>query len=876
MKKSYRFIAALAAASLAFSCAKVNEENVEPVQPEEEVFEYIFRVSDKDNDPTKTTLDGNTVKWEENDKIGVYATGTTNKYGTITTLNPVQFPIFLSAALSAGDKVYCYYPYNKEANDAKDPDAITLTIPATQSGDFDAMPQVSIPYEVTADMAAGSHNVADIYFCNIGSVAQFMVYSSTGAYSGETVESITLTGNTGLAGSVTFDLTAVDYSDPSTLATTGYASLWAKTTASPAIGTSTSDAGVANLVIAPGTYYGTIQVKTDVAQYTYTIAEANKITFNRSKIKKLALNLESVNCVRVEKHPVGEVFVPATSIADGDVILITNGNSGDVSVMGYQKTNNRDAVSCTIDGGAIISTASMYPLLVKTGTVNASYFSLFDPDTEGYLYAAASNNNYLKTQATNDVNSEWEIVLNGSSEATTFKATGSSNRNFMRFNSNLFSCYSSASNDPVYVFKKSTDTFVSAANQDIAYTVTGVVIDYNVYNASGETTVAFNTNPGNCASNLAINEGTKKVTFDITVNDGSTRTVTVDITNNGVTRTVSINQAAVPSKLVMSTITATPDQNEIVFSWDAVANATGYQVSIDGGSSYLTKQDGTSYTWTGLDPLTDYTLYVKAIGDGGVHYLDSDPANKTSTTLAPKLALASSVTWTKATQVVSWTDSNTGAGTYGTDYKYVYTLDDGVSETDATTSTTAELSIAVSKTIKVKAIALTSSHRDSDWTSGTYCVVGDEINYVQAATITAGDYLICFKSSDKVATEFSSSYISTTDLATSGKTSIAQTSTLDGYSFKIEALTGGDAGYFTIKQGTKYIGYSGNNTKFATSTTVSSDNYKWSFSVSGDAVTITCKGATSRVWGWYDSSNQFRCYSGSDNKPTLYKRSTDL
>ena len=867
MKKSFIFVAALATAVLAISCAKVVEESIETEQPEEEVFEYIFRVSDENSDPTKTTLDGNTVKWESGDKIGVYATGTTNKYGEIKTLNPVQFPVYLSAALSAGDKVYCYYPYNKDDNDLKDADEIKLTIPATQSGDFDAMPQVSLPYEVTSDMASGSNNVDDIYFCNLGSVAQFLVYSSTGAYTGESVESITLDANTALAGSITFDLTSVDYSDPSTLATSGYSSKWAKTTATPAIGTSTSNAGVANLVIAPGIYYGTIQVKTDVAKYTYTITEPNKITFNRSKIKKLALNLESANCERVETHPVGEVFVPATSVANGDVILITNGTSGTISVMGYQKTNNRDAVSYTVDGGAIISTAAMYPLMVKTGTVEDSYFSLYDPDTDGYLYAASNGSNHLKTQTTNDKNSEWEIVLNASSQATTFKATGSTNRNVMQFNSSLFSCYSAASYDAVYVFKKSTETMISAANQNIAYTVTEVEIPYNVYNASGATSVEFNTNPGSCASNLAINEGTKKVTFDITENDGVTRTVKVDITNNGVTKTVSINQAAAPSKLIMSAITAVPGEDQIVFSWDDVDDATGYQVSTDGGSSWGSTQTATSYTWTGRDSFTSYTIKVKAIADH-IYHLDSDPGSFTAKTT---LALPTSITWTKASKTVTWTDTNTGAGTYGTDYKYQYTIDNGANFTDVESpGNTVTLTITETKTFKIKAIYVTDASLNSALSSGMDCPVGDTHFYSKVTSIESGaKYLIVAHGLSKVlvpstgSNKKASADVTITDSKISSVPSVdayAVTITENGTSYDITFKSGNTTYYLVYASSTNLGAETSTTKKWNVNTSVSHGDFGFRDS------STTTRGLIFRA----GTTNQFGGYATSNLNGTEY------
>lgn len=73
--------------------------------------------------------------------------------------------------------------------------------------------------------------------------------------------------------------------------------------------------------------------------------------------------------------------------------------------------------------------------------------------------------------------------------------------------------------------------------------------------------------------------------------------------------------------------------NSLTFSWDAVANASGYQVSVDGGNSYGSTLTETTYTWTGLTANTTKTLYVKAIGDG-TNYTDSDAASAEGTTTA--------------------------------------------------------------------------------------------------------------------------------------------------------------------------------------------------------------------------------------------------
>ena len=82
-----------------------------------------------------------------------------------------------------------------------------------------------------------------------------------------------------------------------------------------------------------------------------------------------------------------------------------------------------------------------------------------------------------------------------------------------------------------------------------------------------------------------------------------------------------------PEKLDAPVVTCSNQtENSLTFSWDAVANASGYQVSTDEGSTYGSTQTETTYTWTGLTASTSYTLYVKAIGDG-TDFTNSDAAS---------------------------------------------------------------------------------------------------------------------------------------------------------------------------------------------------------------------------------------------------------
>lgn len=89
-----------------------------------------------------------------------------------------------------------------------------------------------------------------------------------------------------------------------------------------------------------------------------------------------------------------------------------------------------------------------------------------------------------------------------------------------------------------------------------------------------------------------------------------------------------------PVKLATPSVSCTAKtETSLTFSWDAVANASGYQVSTDGGITYGDTQPETTYTWEGLTASTSYTLYVKAIGDG-TNYIDSEVTSASGTTTA--------------------------------------------------------------------------------------------------------------------------------------------------------------------------------------------------------------------------------------------------
>lgn len=135
-------------------------------------------------------------------------------------------------------------------------------------------------------------------------------------------------------------------------------------------------------------------------------------------------------------------WVLVTNVSDlsaNDKVVIVN--TGGTKALGTtQNNNNRNAVDVTLDSGdnniVIINDNVQQLILGKSGD-NWTFFT-----GSGYLYAASSSDNYLRTQTTNDANGEWSISLNASYQASII-AQGTNTHNQLKNNGTIFSCYAS-------------------------------------------------------------------------------------------------------------------------------------------------------------------------------------------------------------------------------------------------------------------------------------------------------------------------------------------------------------------------------------------------------------------------------------------------
>ena len=156
-----------------------------------------------------------------------------------------------------------------------------------------------------------------------------------------------------------------------------------------------------------------------------------------------------------------ELVTDVSNLAvDNKIIIVAN--EYNVAISTNQKTNNRDQAVVTKDGNTLIIGDGVQIITLEAGKNNGTFaFNVGD----GYLYAASSSSNHLRTEATLSDNSSWAITIDNNGVAT-IKAQGANNRNWLRYNSSdlLFSCYESGQKDISIYMLASSDNVMDPHN----------------------------------------------------------------------------------------------------------------------------------------------------------------------------------------------------------------------------------------------------------------------------------------------------------------------------------------------------------------------------------------------------------------------------
>lgn len=185
--------------------------------------------------------------------------------------------------------------------------------------------------------------------------------------------------------------------------------------------------------------------------------------------------------------PLGEPYIlceDAAWLTEGAKVIFANNNvNGECDAMSkLQKASNRGVAKVTIGStldngketiGIVSKDADVAVFIVGKSNGHITFYSGDSKDEKnnevaGYLYAAGSKNNSLKTQKIVDPNAEWTVSVSANGAAT-IKAQGTNSRNLMRYNPNngnpMFSCYGSGQ-EPVYIYLLGNTSSVSSMSAE--------------------------------------------------------------------------------------------------------------------------------------------------------------------------------------------------------------------------------------------------------------------------------------------------------------------------------------------------------------------------------------------------------------------------
>ena len=399
MKKFFTLTSALLALSLGFiSCNKEVKEGAP-----EGGYRYQFTILD---DNTKATLDNNGVAWEASDRVGMFLEGYTGYANVNMETTPRSVILYSPKEIPANSYAYAYYPYNT-SNDDKEMTLITLSN-VQQGGSNSAMPMAGLPFKVETAAEASSRPNGSIQFMNLGAIIDFKVFSDS--YDDETIQYVTFKANDAVvSGGAFIDLTAIKANDESTLSLVWMGGEnefdYVKVNQEVAVASSKDDAPSIYMVVAPGTYSGTITIGTDVATYTFNFS--NK-ALARNVLKHYNMNLD--NATReagvhetVMSLPYNEAFT--TGI--GEFVTEEPVPASAVGAIWTQSsTYGMIAKAATGSGDNVVNYASEAWLIspwIDLTEVNAAVAS-FD---HVHRYAGTATNELTFWVMTDDADAEW-------------------------------------------------------------------------------------------------------------------------------------------------------------------------------------------------------------------------------------------------------------------------------------------------------------------------------------------------------------------------------------------------------------------------------------------------------------------------------------
>ena len=173
----------------------------------------------------------------------------------------------------------------------------------------------------------------------------------------------------------------------------------------------------------------------EAGTYTFTI----DLTNNTVTAEKTAIDLYAL-------------VTSVTELTEGDKVIIVNTDNAK-AMSTTQNNSNRGAADVTFDEDGKVKVPATTDIQVFTieGDAEGWYFNT----GSGYIYASSNSSNHLKTEAEKDKNNNAKAAITITDDGTSVVFQGTNGRNVLQYNSgsDIFSCYASASQSPVQIYR---------------------------------------------------------------------------------------------------------------------------------------------------------------------------------------------------------------------------------------------------------------------------------------------------------------------------------------------------------------------------------------------------------------------------------------
>lgn len=534
----------------------------------------------------------------------------------------------------------------------------------------------------------------------------------------------------------------------------------------------------------------------------------------------------------------------STNLKVGDTVVIAN-TSAKQALSTTQNNNNRGAINVEITDGVLKGNEEVQELILEEGTKEGTFAFRTN---NGYLYAASSSKNHLKTKDSIDDNASWQILIDSSN--TTITAQGNYTRNEIRYNPNnnspIFSCYASGQ-DPVQLYKVDISTFVVTFKDATSADYVSETYTYEGYDAVIEgQTIVEPTQPAkrgytflgwykeDTCDNL-FDFATETITANTTlyagwVSDTATQ-YTVKFDGNGAANTMN-DVILVPE--ADEAVSYTLPENEFVFEGKVFTGWSVNEESKKPGDEILVSADTTiTATWR------EYITTSELTFDKNLMRLEVGEVTTLSLT-------------NNGDDTPTWNSSNPTVATItGNEVKAL---------SKGTTTITAEVNGVKAECLVIVEIAQEATVYKK--------ITGEQVDY-------SGRYLVAYvKDNSAIAMKNSENEKQFIDVSTN-KLAISNDLIMDYQDAAVfEIIKNSDGTYSLTADGTNYVSYpgSGNSAGFS-SYDESDEGIKFNITSENDVFKFESVKISGRYLQYNTSSPRFACYTQSSKQQdlTLFK-----